>query len=386
MIQIGCPSFGTDAGRSGIGSYLRELLFQFDKEQWKNQFTIELVGPAQDRDCYLEGTSNISWHQVEGADASPMQNFFWNQLNLPGLCRKRGYDLLFLPAANRRLTGRAPCPAVGTVHDLAALHIKEKYDFSHQVFNRKMLPRLIRGLDQIITVSSFSKNDILRFSRVEDERVTVVHLAADKNRFFPSDNREEAGKRIRKAYGITKPFILYISRLEHPGKNHVNLIHAFTRFREAGGPQMQLVLPGPDKERAEEIHKAASQSPVSRDIIFPGFIAHEDVPDFYRSAELFIMPSYFEGFGLPVLEAMACGTPVITSTAASLPEVSGPHTPHVDPDDIEGMKDAMMKVLNDPSARDELSRKGIQWASGFSWEKTAQATAEVFMKALGNRR
>ena len=378
MIRIGCPSFGTDCGRSGIGSYFKELLNRFDHDDCAQKFSFELIGPQKDRDFYLEGKKHISWYQVEDVDNSPMQNFFWNQFSLPRICKKQKYDLLFLPAANRRVTGLASCPSVGTVHDLATLHIKNKYDFSHAVFNRQLLPMLIRRLDHIITVSQFSKDDIVRFSRVLQEKVTVIPLAADKERFFPVDDRSSLKLRLAQKFGVDAPYLLYISRLEHPGKNHVNLIKAFELFRNEQKSNYQLVLPGPDKERAAEIHAVAEASPYAKDIKFLGFIDDADVADLYRGADLFVLPSFFEGFGLPVLEAMSCGTPVITSSAASLPEVSGPHAPHFDPHDHVAMKDSIIQVLSNEETRLQLARKGLEWAQGFTWEKTVDTTLSVF--------
>jgi glycosyltransferase involved in cell wall biosynthesis len=387
MIRIGIPSFGTDSGRSGIGSYLRELILRFDRLQDADEpeFHFELIGPEVDRSHYLQHTRHIGWHQVEGADPSPIRNFFWNQSELPRICRRQKYDLLFLPAANRRLTGRAPCPTVGTVHDLASLHIADKYNFSHRVFNQKMLPYLIKRLDHIITVSGFSRDDIVKFSGVPGSRVSVIHLAADSAVFTPAEDRQAAAARMGEKYGFKPPYILYISRLEHPGKNHNTLIKAFGALRKAETiPSMRLVLPGPDKERAEEIHREAETSPAAADIVFPGFIDAEDLADFYRGAELFVLPSYFEGFGLPVLEAMACGTPVITSTAASLPEVSGPHTPHFDPDNVQALQEAIAGILANEERRSELSQAGLAWAADFSWEKTTEKTLEVFRSVLRN--
>ncbi len=378
MIKVGITSFGTDGGKSGIGSYMFELIQRFDKIEG---FSFELIGPQADADYYLKGTSNIKFFPVEGADGSPIKNYFWNQQKLPGICKERGYDLLFLPAANRRLTGKAPCPTVGTVHDLAQLHLPEKYDFKHAVFNRHMLPRLTRKLNSIITVSHFSKNDIVRFCKVPEDRVNVIHLAADAQRFFPDDHLSSQ-KRVADKYSFTTPYMLYISRLEHPGKNHVNLIKAFEEYRNRTGKKISLVLPGPAKERSDEIFAVAKASVYSKDIFFPGFIDAEDVADFYRGADLFVLPSRFEGFGLPVLEAMACGTAVISSDAASLPEVSGPHTPTFDPLDINQMADAIEKVLASEASREALIEKSLKWSSEFSWEKTVSTTIDVFKKTL----
>ncbi len=382
MYKVGITSFGTDGGKSGIGSYMYELIQRFDK---LSEFSFELIGPQSDADYYLKGTKNIKFYQVEGADGSPIKNYFWNQRKLPGICKERGYDLLFLPAANRRLTGNAPCPTVGTVHDLASLHLPEKYDFKHAFFNRQMLPRLTRKLNSIITVSHFSKNDIVRFAKVPEDRVNVIHLAADALRFFPDDHLK-AQKGVAEKYAFTTPYMLYISRLEHPGKNHVNLIKAFEEYRNRTGKKISLVLPGPAKERSDEIFAVAKESVYPEDIFFPGFIDAEDVADFYRGADLFVLPSLFEGFGLPVLEAMACGTAVISSNAASLPEVSGPHTPTFDPLDIKQMADAIQEVLDSEESREALIEKSLKWSSEFSWEKTVSTTIDVFKKTMAGSR
>ena len=309
-----------------------------------------------------------------------MQNFFWNQFSLPKICKERGYDLLFLPAANRRLCGKVSCPTVGTVHDLATLHLKNKYDFSHAVFNRKVLPYLIKKLDHIITVSQFSKDDIVHFAHVDASKVTVIHLAADAAKFSPPKDVKAISSWMNEKFGVAGPYLLYISRLEHPGKNHVNLIKAFELFRAQTDKEYYLVLPGPDKERAEEIHAVAEASLYASSIKFLGFVDDQDVSDLYRGAALFVLPSFFEGFGLPVLEAMACKVPVITSDAASLPEVSGPFTPHFDPKDPVAMKDAIVEVLADDDKREIIAEKGLEWAQNFTWEKTVEKTLDIFRK------
>lgn len=378
MMYIGIPTFGTDHGKSGIGSYLRELLLHLDTVAEDKTYTFELIGPKEDADFYRKGLTNIQWLAVEGADRSPIHNFFWNQTKLPKIVKSRGYDLIFFPAANRRLSSRLHCPSVGTVHDLAVLHMKEKYDFVHSFFNRHMLPHLIRHLDHILTVSEFSKTDIVRFIKVKPETVTVTHLAADLSRFKPALDVNSVRTDLSTRFGFDAPYLLYISRLEHPGKNHVNLIKAFTLARQMLTERYLLVLPGPDKERAEEIHAIANESPFAKDIRFTGFVDWADIPLLYQGSSLFVLPSRFEGFGLPVLEAMACGTPVITSDAASLVEIGGEQTPRFHPDDYPGMANLIVSLLNDPGQREALIETNRMWASNFSWEQTTKATLQSF--------
>lgn len=377
-MHIGIPTFGTDHGKSGIGSYLRELLVQFNAIAAHGEFSFELIGPREDASVYLDGLSLLGWYDVEGADTSPIHNFFWNQLQFPKIVKDRGYDLVFFPAANRRLSSRLHCTTVGTVHDMAVLHMKEKYDFIHTFFNRKMLPHLITHLDHILTVSEFSKNDIVEFVGVKPERITVTHLAADSSRFMPPSDRGAVRMDLEERFGFDAPYILYISRLEHPGKNHVGLINAFNLARKNSQERFLLVFPGPDKERADEIHAEAAKSPYAEDIRFTGFLDWVDIPLVYQGAALFVLPSRFEGFGLPVLEAMSCGTPIITSDAASLVEIGGPQTPRFHPDDTEAMAALIVTLLDDEGKSHALVEENVTWASNFTWEKTVDRTLEVF--------
>ena len=386
MIRVGIPTFGTDHGKSGIGSYLRELLMLCNAIVMHGEFSFEIIGPKEDADFYLKGLEAIDWYEVEGADASPIHNYFWNQLQLPKIVRERSYDLVFFPAANRRLSGRLSTPTVGTVHDLAVLHMKEKYDFVHTFFNRRMLPRLIRRLDHILTVSDFSKQDIVRFVQVKPETVTVTHLAADAKRFQFPDDREAVRKDLAERYRLDAPFVLYISRLEHPGKNHVGLIRAYDRMRAQLKERYLLVLPGPDKERAQEIHAEARKSAYADDIRFLGFVPWDDIPCLYQGASLFVLPSRFEGFGLPLLEAMACGTPVISSDAASLVEIGGPQTPRFKPDDINRMALLMLSLLTDGTKAHQLIEENAQWAAQFSWSRTIEQTLDAFRTTVSDQK
>jgi glycosyltransferase involved in cell wall biosynthesis len=211
------------------------------------------------------------------------------------------------------------------------------------------------------------------------DRVTVTPLAADPAVFFPGD-RAAAAAHVAARFGVTGPFVLYIARIEHPGKNHVRLIRAFDRLKTRTGLPHKLVLAGSDRERAAEVHAEAASARHARDIVFTGFVPTDSVADLYRAADVFAFPSLFEGFGLPLLEAMACGTPVVAADVASLPEVAGDAARLIDPRDEHALAAALEAVLTDPAVSADLVARGLTRSQAFSWQRTARQTLDVFFR------
>jgi len=187
-------------------------------------------------------------------------------------------------------------------------------------------------------------------------------------------------------FQLHRPFFLYVARLEHPGKNHVRLIAAFNHFKASTRSGWQLVFGGSDWHGAQAIHAAAAESPFKDDIRFLGFVSDEALPDLYRAAEAFVYPSLFEGFGLPPIEAMACGAPVICSPRGSLREVVGSAAEIVDPEDAQSIASGLMLVACDPSVRERLRAAGFKQSKKFDWHQTAAATLGVYQQAAARLR
>jgi glycosyltransferase involved in cell wall biosynthesis len=377
---IGVTTFGGDGGQSGISQYIIQLLRAL--VELPDQAAYEVLAFPDEQAVFLPASPRVTPVACSRAWAPAVRNVAWHQLALPVVCRRRRWDALFLPAANRRVPWRVPCPTVGTVHDLAAVHLPGKYDPARQVYVRHVLPRLIRGLDHVLTVSECSRQDILEHCRLPPERVTVTPLAADPSRFNPGDP-QAAAARVARELGVTQPYVLYVSRLEHPGKNHVLLIRAFDRLKAREGLPHSLVLVGPDRERAAEVHQEAARARHADAIRFTGFTDGALVPDLYRAADLMLFPSLYEGFGLPLLEAMACGCPVAASRVASLPEVGGDAATYFDPLVEEELAEAMRALLVDREARQQAVARGVARAAGFSWRRTAQLTRDCLERVLG---
>jgi glycosyltransferase involved in cell wall biosynthesis len=306
----------------------------------------------------------------------PVVNLAWHQTVLPFLCRKRGYDVLFLPAANRRVPFAATCPTVGTVHDFSAIHVAEKYGLARMVYIRQVLPFLVRRMTHVITISESTRRDLLEHARVPEERVTVIPLAVDAAVYTPR-GKEEAIARIGPKYGIRGAYILYSSRIEHPGKNHARLIRAFDQLKAREGLPHQLVFAGRDWDRADEVHRMAEQAACARDILFTGFVDAADIPYLYNGADAFVFPSLYEGFGLPLLEAMSSGAPVACSNLSSLPEVAGDAALLFDPYDEEAIGEALRRLLTDEALRAGCIRQGLARSRLFTWEATARRTLDV---------
>lgn len=376
-MRVGLITFGGDGGKSGISQYIIKLIEQFDV--LSGDAEIEVVVYEDEKSIFVPANSRITSCCFSSALRNPVVNVGWFQVGLPALCHKRSYDVLFLPAANRRSPFWVPCPTVGTVHDFSSAHVSEKYDPARMFFIKKVTPALIRRLDMILTVSECSKTDIVNFCNISPDRVVVTPNGVDLDTYCAGD-RKQALELLTKRYPIRSPYLLYVSRIEHPGKNHVRLIKAFNNLKSKTGSPHQLVLAGSNWSRAEEVYKMAELSPYKDDILFIGFVPGSDLPLLYRGAELFVFPSLFEGFGIPILEAMACGTPTVCSNLSSMPEVAGDAAMLFDPYDEENISDTMIKMLSSRDTTDHYVRRGLERSQIFSWKNTAVKTLEVITK------
>ncbi len=374
--RIGVTTFGCDGGSSGIGIYLKRILEVWDSPD--DPADIEILAHRGEEEAW--GQNNFKKRWVSDRFRGALPSILWHQTRLRGACRQGRYDVLFLPAGNRRLPWSVPCASVGTVHDLSILHVPEKYDGAREFYITRVLPKLMNRLTRVITVSESSKRDIVEHARVPSAKVTVIPNGVDHGRFHLRD-QAEAKQRAATLIGTRDPFILFVSRIEHPGKNHVRLIEAFSRFKALGEHPHKLVLAGKDWTRAGEVHQAAEASPFASDILFPGFVELEDLPVLYAASQMTAFPSLYEGFGIPVLEAMACGAPVACSNTSSLPEVAGDAALLFDPQDPASICESLLRVTGDTDLRGRLVDDGLSWCQRFSWEATATRTLEVLKEA-----
>jgi glycosyltransferase involved in cell wall biosynthesis len=241
----------------------------------------------------------------------------------------------------------------------------------------KEVPEIIQCADAIITVSNWSKKDILKFFPIDSDKVFVTPLATDQ-KYKPLD-REWCRYMIEKKLSIKKPFILYIGGFS-PRKNVRSLIMAFSRIYHDLNKDYVLVITGSLRDEGNSLKELCDKLQISSQVVFTGFVEEDMLPLLYNGAELFVYPSFYEGFGLPPLEAMSCGTPVITSNVSSIPEVVGDAGILIDPYDTSNLMEALVNTLNDEQLKERLSKDGLVRASQYSWKRTASETLSAYKK------
>lgn len=276
------------------------------------------------------------------------------------------------------LAPHLPQPTVITIHDLSILRYPQHYSVLQRLHLQWALPRMVRSAAAIIAVSEATKRDLIEHLNVPPDRVHVVPNGVDHRRFHPR-HRPEARQRAGLMLGIEPPYILALSTLE-PRKNLPTLLRAYARL---GRDVPKLVLAGARGWGEGPLFELVKELGLQDRVRFTGYVPEAVLPDLYAGARLFVYPSLSEGFGLPVLEALACAAPVVTGNSSSLPEVAGDAALLVDASSASELTRAMRQVLESKKLRDELRAKGPKQAAKFSWERTAQQTLAVYESVLG---
>jgi glycosyltransferase involved in cell wall biosynthesis len=377
-MNIGLSTSVIQRGRSGVAQYALALVRAFLAYADRHRFTLFVL--EEDLPLFAFTQPKMKLVPVPEKFRPPVRNILWHQTVLPRLARKYRLDVLHVPSYRRMLWAR-PCALVATIHDLAPFRLAKKYDWKRMLYGRVVARRLVHRQDEVIAVSQNTARDIVECFRFPARRVTMIHNGLDHARFSPGSH-EAARAIVADRQGLRHPFFLYVARLEHPAKNHVRLIEAFNRFKAGTRSDWKLVLGGSDWHGSEVIHAMIRQSPFVRDIHCLGFVPDDDLPTWYRAADVFVYPSLFEGFGMPPIEAMACGCPVISSTRGSLGEVVGDAAAIVDPEDTGSLKAEMTRLAGDDGARERLRRAGLERSQCFNWDKTAAAMLNVYSRAL----
>ena len=274
------------------------------------------------------------------------------------------------------------CKTVTTIPDIAYEHFPQFFPFQQKAWLKTLVPRSARRADHIITVSEHSKRDLIGTYGIEEHKITVTYEGAGAA-FRPID-RQQAKHRLAHRYQIVDDFILYVGRLQ-ARKNIGRLVGAYSRLRKSGYGH-KLVLVGKADSPFQPVLSRIRELRLENDILLRGYVPDEDLPCFYSAADVFVYPSFYEGFGLPVLESMACGTPVVTSQGSSLDEIAGNAALFIDPLDEQSITDALKQLLGDPQLARRLAQDGLRRSRKFSFRTAAQQTIDVYERVMQDER
>lgn len=354
-----------DKQSGGIHIYTKELLHALSQVDKKNEYIVvraERKGEFENMEELVVPYRNFSGYRA------------WRLfVELPRLLSKKGVDIVVEPGHFGPFNLPKRIKRVTVIHDLTMFLFPNDHVFFSQFLQRKFLPHILRNTNHIITNSENTTTDLYRFFPFTKNKTTATLLGKSLS-FKPKNDYS-----VLKKYGIKMPYLLFLGTLE-PRKNVVTLIQAFNDFKAKSGLPYQLILVGKKGWKSTPIFQEIENSPFKNDIFIPGYVEREDLPVIYSMTEIFVYPSKYEGFGLPILEAMACGTPVITSNISSLPEVGGSAAEYVSPNSVSELSQKINFLSQNPQLRAEMSQKSLTQAAHFSWGKTAKQTIKVFEK------
>ncbi len=350
----------------GIGLYTQEVLRRLTAMRPQDEFFFFFDRPWQERYIF---SPNVRPVVLYPPARHPILWYLWFEWSLPKALQKCRADLFFSP--DGYLSLRSDTPSIMTLHDLAYLHYPEQMPRSVRYYYHRFIPRYLQRAYHILAVSDYTKQDIINNFKISGEKIKVtcngVREAFAKH---PSDRAAES-RTARKNFSEGKPFFLYVGAM-HPRKNVLGLIRAFDLFKtETGAPHL-LLLTGRKAWMTAEIEKAFASARHKNDIRFTGYLTEEELPPLMRAAFALTYVSFFEGFGVPLLEAMHSEIPIITSQASSMPEVAGPAALYADPHSPESIARAMRQLYENPALRQKLIEAGKTQRQKFSWEQAAR--------------
>ncbi len=355
----------------GIGTYVRNLVRELARQDGPE--TYALLCPPADVE-FVRSLGPRFEPIVQRAPNYSMRE----QWAVPLALGRARVDLFHAP--HYVVPPLTRCPTVVTIHDCIHLRFPQYLPGRGAYAYARLFMRLAaRRARRVLTVSEASKQDILRYLRVPAERVEVIYNGLDERLALAPTEAEV--HRIRERYLLTAPFVLYTGNIK-PHKNVDRLIEAFSLLRRRGVDTVKLLIIGDEISKYPHLRRLVHRHQLHQHVRFLGFVPDETLAILYRLAAVFVFPSLCEGFGLPPLEAMAGGAPVITSNVSSLPEVVGDAALLIDPTDPQQIADAMARVLHDPALRAELVRRGHERVAAFSWERSAARTRAVYLEVL----
>jgi glycosyltransferase involved in cell wall biosynthesis len=360
----------------GISTYMQNLLENFAQFIPKNELMIYLS-----KDQYNNYKNNFRFRSIKTPLSSvntiqriAFENFYWNSKLI-----KDGIKLYHSPISYLPFT--LNIPSIVTIHDLRVFRYPETYPKSRRFYLHIAVKRSISNAMKIITVSDFTKKEILDIFGISPEKITVIHEGIDTTKF--NIGKKESDITVLKKYNIKKKYIFTVGHLE-PRKNFLRLIKAFELLKNDYKNSFQLVIGGMENFYYHSLYEYVSKNNLLDKVVFTGFIANNDLPVLYRNADLFVFPSTYEGFGLPPLESLAAGVPVAASDVSSIPEVLDDAAIYFNPYSVEDISGKIKQLIDNMELRNKLLSNGGKIIKNSTWKNCAKKTIEVYKAMLEN--
>ncbi|MBI4947213.1 MAG: glycosyltransferase family 4 protein [Bacteroidetes bacterium] len=360
----------------GIGWFTYESLKRITKNHPEHQFLFLFDRPFSEDFIFSD---NISPVIVGPPSRHPFLWYWWFEQSLPKVFHKYEPDLFLSPDGFLSLSAGYPAgmkkfKSLAVIHDLNFEHYPQDIPFLARKYYKKYFPHYAKKADRIATVSEYSKQDISKFYKISPEKIDVVYDGANEVFKASPNPLLQRGLKVSPEGGDLEgavPYFLFIGALS-PRKNVARLLQAFDEFKKSESSKMKLIIAGEKMFKTNEIETVYNKMQFKNDVIFTGRLGIADLKDIMANAFSLVFVPYFEGFGIPILEAMYCDVPVITSNVTSMPEVAGNAALLVDPFSVDSIKDGMLRIYKDEALRKQLILNGQKQREKFSWDKTAE--------------
>ena len=370
-------SFSQNYRSGGVSRYIRYLLNELAKQPGKHEYTVFVNGHEVVERLSAQHPQ-LTYVPATWSESQPAVRIVWEQLTLPALIRQRHIDVLHSPVNVLPQLLPQHCAGVVTLHDLAFLRFPDVLSRSKRLYHRMFTVRSIRRATMVITVSNSTSQDAVELAGVPGEQVQTVYPCIDAR--FSDVSRDEELQNFREKHSLTSGYILYLGTLE-PRKNITTLIEAYAQLRKTHAIGEKLVLAGGKGWLYDSIFERVQQLGLTSEVLFAGYVEDSEQALWYRAASVFAYPSLYEGFGIPVAEALACGTPVVTSNVSSLPEAGADVAICIDPHDVEVMAASIHTALTDQTYRQKCSTMAPEVARRFSAQRMVEQTVKVYEQA-----
>ncbi len=376
-MRVGFDITAIPRAKSGVGFYVLNLLKALAEIDRENEYYIF----SKKEDQLLVDFDTNSFNIIPCSTSNRLLRLGWEQILLPRHISRHKLKVFHSPHYTVPL--KSKIPVVTTIHDMTFFTHPDVHEKSKVIFFQQMIPLATRRADAVIAVSENTKKDAMKFLDLPENKIHVVYEGVDTRLYKPL-KQDRQSSLIKERYGLRKDFILFVGTLE-PRKNIDGVIRAFWQVTKETEGQYNLVVTGTKGWNYQSIFALVQELNLQENVQFTGYVPEEDLPHLFNAATVFVYPSFYEGFGIPPLEAMACGTPVVASNVSSLPEVVGDGGLLVDPYKVDEIAESILRILTHEDLRGELARKGRERAQLFTWQGAAQKTVDIYNLVAGNK-